>query len=191
MKSTYGKRESRNTKTGSSRKVPSLPAKLGHGKDPVQSSGIQRLPRDLPSVANLFPVDISKRTNPEEQGLEWKTLDEVDTSLEYLFPDSDLPCPVEKKLQLPSEQQEHYIYWICQSLGIDKNCKDPRIYCAYCDMRNHPRFACKHVEKHRNPHKRTSLYSMRRQTPSIPLSKSTDQWRPRPAELVQAGVQEG
>ena len=99
------------------------------------------------------PVDISKRTNPEEKGLDWRTLDEVNTSLEYLFPDSPLPCPVEKKLQLPSEQQEFYIQWICNSLHIDKNCKDPRIYCAYCDMRNHPRFARKHVEKHRNPNK--------------------------------------
>ena len=31
------------------------------------------------------PVDISKRTNPEEQGLQWRTLDEIDTSLDYLF----------------------------------------------------------------------------------------------------------
>ena len=99
------------------------------------------------------PVDISKRTNPEEQGLAWRTLDEVDTRIDYLFPDSTLPCPVEKQLPLHPEQQEHYIHWICRSLGIDKNCKDPRIYCAYCDMRNHPRFACKHVDKHRNPHK--------------------------------------
>ena len=97
------------------------------------------------------PVDISQRTDPEEKGLEWKTLDEVNTSLDYLFPDSPLQCPVEKSLQLPPEQQEHYIHWICSTLSIDKNCKDPRIYCAYCDMRNHPRFACKHVEKHRNP----------------------------------------
>ena len=56
-----------------------------------------------------------------------------------------------QKAFLQQEQQELYIHWICRSLGIDKNCKDPRIYCAYCDMRNHPRFACKHVEKHRNP----------------------------------------
>ena len=97
------------------------------------------------------PVDISKRTNPEEQGLPWKMLDEVDTRPEYLFPDSTFPCPVDQKLPLPSEQQELYIHWICRSLGIDKNCKDPRIYCAYCDMRNHPRFACKHVDKHRKP----------------------------------------
>ena len=97
------------------------------------------------------PVDISKRTDPEEKGLDWRMLDEIDTSLDYLFPDSTLPCPVDKKLPLPSEQQELYIHWICRSLGIDKNCKDPRIYCAYCDMRNHPRFACKHVDKHRKP----------------------------------------
>ena len=58
------------------------------------------------------PVDISKRTNPEEQGLDWRTLDEIDTSLDYLFPDSTLPCPVEKKLPLQPEQQELYIHWI-------------------------------------------------------------------------------
>ena len=46
------------------------------------------------------PVDISKRANPEEQGLAWRTLDEVDTRIDYLFPDSTLPCPVEKQLPL-------------------------------------------------------------------------------------------
>ena len=54
MKKCYGERESRNTKNGSNRRVPSLPSKLGHGKDPVQSSGTPLLTRDLPSVANLF-----------------------------------------------------------------------------------------------------------------------------------------
>ena len=97
------------------------------------------------------PVDISQRTDPEEKGLDWRTLDEIDTSLDYLFPPSEIPCPVEKSHQLPPEQQEIYIKWIRDSLKIEKHCKDPRIYCAYCDMNNHPRFACKHVEKHRNP----------------------------------------
>ena len=73
------------------------------------------------------PVDISKRTNPEEQGLDWRTLDEIDTSIDYLFPDSKLPCPVEKNLTLQPEQQELYIHWICRSLAIDKNCKDPTV----------------------------------------------------------------
>ena len=80
------------------------------------------------------PVDISQRTDPEEKGLEWRTLDDIDTTIDYLFPDSDLPCPVEKNHQLPPEQQEIYISWIRQSLKLEKNCKDPRIYCAYCDM---------------------------------------------------------
>ena len=97
------------------------------------------------------PVDISQRTDPEEKGLAWRTLDEIDTRLEYLFPNSEIPCPVEKNHQLPPEQQENYIKWIRDSLKLEKHCKDPRIYCAYCDMSNHPRFACKHVEKHRNP----------------------------------------
>ena len=98
------------------------------------------------------PVDLSQRTNPEEKGLNWRDLDELDTSEGYLFPDTLVPCPVEKQLPLPPEQQKMYIQWICESLGLDKNCKDPRIYCAYCDMRNRPRFACKHVAKHRKPH---------------------------------------
>ena len=97
------------------------------------------------------PVDISQRTDPEEKGLEWRTLDEIDTSLDYLFPPSEIPCPVAKSHQLPPEQQENYIKWIRDSLKLEKHCKDPRIYCAYCDMSNHPRFTCKHVEKHTNP----------------------------------------
>ena len=37
------------------------------------------------------PVDLSKRTNPEEKGLAWRELDELDTSIEFLFPDTTLP----------------------------------------------------------------------------------------------------
>ena len=53
------------------------------------------------------PVDLSKRTNPEEKGLAWRDLDELDTSIEFLFPETSLPCPVEKTTPLPSAQQEH------------------------------------------------------------------------------------
>ena len=44
------------------------------------------------------PVDLSKRTNPEEKGLAWRELDELDTSIEFLFPETSLPCPVEKTM---------------------------------------------------------------------------------------------
>ena len=96
------------------------------------------------------PVDLSKRTNPEEKSLAWRELDEVDTSLKFLFPDTSLPCPIEKSIPLPPEHQAIYINWIVRSFDLDHRVdKDPRVYCAYCDMNNHLRFACKHVAKHR------------------------------------------
>ena len=81
------------------------------------------------------PVDLSKRTNPEEKGLAWRELDELDTSIEFLFPDTSLPCPVEKSIPLPPEKQAEYIHWIVRSFKLDHRVdKDPRVYCAYCDM---------------------------------------------------------
>ena len=42
--------------------------------------------------------------------------------------------------------------WIEKILDLDRRTtKDLRLYCAYCDMNNHPRFSCKHAYKHRNP----------------------------------------
>ena len=95
------------------------------------------------------PVDLSKRTNPEEKSLARRELDELDTSLEFLFPETSLPCPVEKSIPLPPEKKAEYIHWIARSFKLDHRVdKDPRLYCAYCDVNNHPRFTCKHVEKH-------------------------------------------
>ena len=73
--------------------------------------------------------------------------------MDYLYPsDTVIPCPVEKAEQLSPEQQATYIKWIVHSFNLDHRVdKDPRIYCSYCDMNNHPRFSCKHVKKHRNP----------------------------------------
>ena len=156
-----GHRDSRNSKGGRRRprRTPS-PSKEpwtweGSSSDKWSTTSTRGSSKRGQSV----PVDLSKRTNPEEKGLNWRDLDELDTSQDYLFPETSVPCPVEKQLPLPLEQQKMYIHWICESFGIDKNCKDPRIYCAYCDMRNHPRFACKHVAKHRKPqeHHRCTL----------------------------------
>ena len=117
----------------------------------VEGSSSEKWSKGSSKRGQSVPVDISQRTDPEEKGLDWRTLDVIDTSLDFLFPKSEIPCPVEKSHQLSPDQQETYIKWIRDSLKLEKNCKDPRIYCAYCDMSNHPRFACKHVEKHRNP----------------------------------------
>ena len=99
------------------------------------------------------PVDISKRTDPEEKGLPWRDLGEINVDKDYLYPDGTaIPCPLEKADQLSPEQQTTYIQWILYSFDLDhKVCKDPRVYCSYCEMNNHPRFSCKHEPKHRNP----------------------------------------
>ena len=45
--------------------------------------------------------------------------------------------------------------WIVTILKIDRKFdKDPRLYCADCDMNNHPRFACKHAHKHQKPNEK-------------------------------------
>ena len=95
------------------------------------------------------PVDPSKRTNPEEQGLPWQDLGEIDVDQDYLYPvDAVIPCPVEKVEQLSPEQQPVYVQWILHVLKLDhKVDKDPRVYCSYCDVNNHPRFSCKHARK--------------------------------------------
>ena len=99
------------------------------------------------------PVDPSKRPNPEEKGLPWRDVGELDTRHELLYADDPaVPCPVVKADQLSPDQQVAYIQWILLILKLDhKVDKDPRVYCAYCDMNNHPRLSCKHAWKHRNP----------------------------------------
>ena len=87
-----------------------------------------------------------------EKGLPWRDLGEIDVRKDYLYPDDAvIPCPVEKVEQLSPEQQPVYIQWILHTCQLDhKVDKDPRLYCSYCDMNNHPRFSCKHAFKHRN-----------------------------------------
>ena len=53
------------------------------------------------------PVDISKRTNPEEKGLAWRDLEALNVSHDFLFPETSLPCPVEKTIPLPTAQREN------------------------------------------------------------------------------------
>ena len=50
------------------------------------------------------------------------------------------------------EQQKPYMRWIEKILDLDRRTtKNPRLYCAYCDMNNHPRFSRKRAYKHKNP----------------------------------------
>ena len=101
-------------------------------------------------------VDPADRPDPAEKGLPWKDIGDLNTSYDFLYPDNDVEeCPVEKADQIPTEQQQVYMHWIENIFKIDrKTSKDPRLYCGYCDMNNHPRFTCKHAHKHQRPHER-------------------------------------
>ena len=53
---------------------------------------------------------------------------------------------------LSKENQQAYMQRIEKILDLDqRTSKDPRLYCGYCNMNNHPRFARKHAYKHQKP----------------------------------------
>ena len=63
--------------------------------------------------------------------------------------------PVPKNDYLEKEHQPAYTQWIEKNLGLDRrNSKDPQLCCGYCDVNNHPRFACKRAFKHQMPSER-------------------------------------
>ena len=101
----------------------------------------------------MNPAD---RPNPEEQAVPWRDIGDLDTSLSFLYPDSrEEECPVPKNDYLEKEHQQAYMQWIEKTLDLDRRtCKDPRLYCRYCDINNHPRFAGKHTFRHQKPNER-------------------------------------
>ena len=122
----------------------------GHGmKVRIARSGL--LPEvPLRGISPFQPIQLIAPIQ-EETPLPWHDLGPIDTSLELLYPDraSDPECPVPKSETLLTEHQQLYMQWIEKITDLDRRfCKDPRLYCAYCDMNIHPRFACKHARKH-------------------------------------------
>ena len=99
-------------------------------------------------MALANPAD---RTDPHEKGLRWRDIGDLNDDESYLYPgkETDPLCPVGKKHYLNKDDQQLYMQWIETFLDLDRRTsKEPRLYCAYCDMNNHPRFACKHAYKH-------------------------------------------
>ena len=89
--------------------------------------------------------------------LQWKDLGDVNEDLSFLIPvhsDPNCPqCPLDvqsalKGQNVPREHVQEYTFWIRDWFKV--NSHDPRKYCAYCDLMNHPRFACQFKLKHRD-----------------------------------------
>ena len=123
------------------------------GKDTSKWSTTRGASRRNQSV----PANPADRPNPEEKAVQWRDIGDLDTSNSFLYPDSqaDQECSVPKHDYFEKEHQQPYMQWIEKTLDLDRRTsKDPRLYCGYCDMNNHPRFACKHVLKHQKPNER-------------------------------------
>ena len=90
--------------------------------------------------AQSVPANPADRQNPKEEGLRWADISEANLD-ESLYPgkESDPPCPVRKQQTLSKDEQQQYTQWIENVLN----------YCAYCDVNNHLRFACKQFYHHR------------------------------------------
>ena len=117
------------------------------GKDNQKWSTTRGASKSKQSV----PANPADHTDPNEKGLRWKDIGDLNKDADYLYPgkETDPECPVPKNEYLCKEDQQLYMQWIEQILDLDRRTsKDPRLYCAYCDMNNHPRFACMHAYKH-------------------------------------------
>ena len=66
----------------------------------------------------------------------------------FLYPEtSDGPCPISTtSRKLSKEDATKYIQWIQQRVPDIKR-RDQRVYCAYCDMKNHARLSRNHLHK--------------------------------------------
>ena len=84
---------------------------------------------------------------PAETALPWRDIGDANTDL--TFPETDdSNCPVNKNARkLSTDEAAEYMRWIQQRTPT-LDVKDKRVYCAYCDMKNHPRWSCHHYYKH-------------------------------------------
>ena len=76
------------------------------------------------------PSRLEDRRDPVEQPLPWRDVGDASVDPAFLYPE---------------------VYPISVVSDSDKKSKNPRVYCAYCDVNNHARFSRKRYYKHQNP----------------------------------------
>ena len=98
-----------------------------------------------------------RKINPEETPRPWRDLGDANMDENFLFPETaNSKCPVNKHARkLSKDEANEYMKWIQLRIPkIDK--KDERVYCPYCDMKNHPRWSCHHFHKHQKQNEKHS-----------------------------------
>ena len=92
-----------------------------------------------------------RKINPVEEALPWRDLGEAKLDPEWLFPEpNESKCSINRHYNRHStDAAAEYVNWIQERIpNIDR--KDARVCCPYCDMKNHPRWTCHHIDKHRD-----------------------------------------
>ena len=87
------------------------------------------------------PVNPAERPNPEEKSVQCRDIGDLDTRIEYLYPENTVEvCPVPKVDHLETEQQQPYMRWIEKILDLDRRTtKDPRLH-------TESRFQMRHID---------------------------------------------
>ena len=103
--------------------------------------------------ASSMPVSLEEsRTNPVKKAFPWKDIGDANVDPDFLYPTSEEhPCPVQQSKKMSKQEASQYLQLIVKVVpGLEKKSKDERVYCAHCDMSNHPRFFCQFYYKHRS-----------------------------------------
>ena len=124
-----------------------------------------------------------RRTNPVEKAFPWRDIGDANVNPDFLYPTSEEhPCPVQQSKKMSKQEAQQYLPWIVKVVpDLDKKSKDERVYCAYCDMNNHPRFSCQFYYKHQNEKFNHQC--------TLCTGKRASQWWCRLAELGKKGNQ--
>ena len=96
-----------------------------------------------------MPVTLEeRRTDPVEKALPWRDIGDAIVDPAFLWPVSeDNSCPISQSRKMSKADAKQCIQWILTRIpDIDRK-RDERVYCADCDMKNHPRFPCNHYYK--------------------------------------------
>ena len=104
------------------------------------TGGSSKRGQSAPPPGREHKETLNRSAPPAEESKEWYPLAEPNLDHNYLFPETETEkCPIDKNnLKQRNEENDEYMKWILK-LYPQLTVKDERIYCPYCDMKNHPK----------------------------------------------------
>ena len=100
-------------------------------------------------------TELERNTDLVETPLDWYQLTPANLNESFLFPETEnSKCSINKKIRKhTNDENAEYMLWI-QSLIPNVDKKDERVYCPFCDMKNHLRWTCSNLDQRCAQHER-------------------------------------